>query len=74
MKTIPTIISREYVQSLSASDLREILENASEKIIDQIISLLPTPSEEDYQLAHQYLDDGIYDEKGNLIGEKHPDD
>lgn len=54
--------------------MREILENASETIIDQIIVLLPMPTQEDYLEAHQFLDDGIYDSCGNIIGEKHPED
>ena len=74
MKTIPNTISKEYVSGLSASDLREIIECASESVIEQIIGLLPVPTESDYEEAHKYLDDGIYDNNGYLIGEKHPDD
>ena len=74
MIVIPSIITQDFVQKLSPSDLRDIFENASESIVDAIISLLPIPTQEDYENAHQFLDDGIYDSKGMLIGEKHPDD
>lgn len=60
--------------SMNPTDVREILENASDAIIDQVIALLPIPTQEDYLEAHQFLDDGIYDSYGNIIGEKHPDD
>lgn len=43
-------------------------------IIDQIIAFLPVPTQEDYVNAHQFLDDGIYDAGGNIIGEKNPKD
>ena len=29
---------------------------------------------EERERGHKRLDDGIYDENGRLIGEKHPDD
>jgi len=74
MKVIPSIISREYVLGLSASDLREIFENAPENIIDQIVEFLPKPTESDFRKAHDYLNDGLYDSCGNIIGEKHPED
>lgn len=74
MISIPKTITPDFVNSLSAADLREIFENASDTVIDEVISLLPQPTEKDYEEAHQFLDDGIYDSKGNLIGEKHPED
>lgn len=74
MIAIPKAISMEFVQSLTPTDIREILENASDSIIDQIIAFLPIPTQEDYSEAHQFLDDGIYDSSGNIIGEKHPED
>ena len=74
MIAVPETISIEFVKSLTPTDVREILENASEAIIDQVIALLPMPTQEDYMAAHQVLDDGIYDSSGNLIGEKHPED
>jgi hypothetical protein len=72
--TIPNIISREYVLGLSASELREILENASTSVISQIEQFFPVPSEKEIEDAHSVLDDGIYDSNGYLIGEKHPED
>lgn len=74
MIAIPKTISMEFVRSLTPMELREILENASEAIINQVIALLPMPTQEDYVEAHSFLDDGIYDFGGNLIGEKHPED
>lgn len=74
MIAIPKTISIEFVRSLTPTDIREILENASNTIIDQVIALLPTPTQENYSEAHQFLDDGIYDSSGNIIGEKHPED
>lgn len=74
MITIPKTISMEFVRSLTPTDVREILENASETIIDHIIALLPMPTQEDNLEAHQFLDDGIYDSCGNIIGEKHLED
>lgn len=74
MIAIPETISMEFVRSLNPTDVREIFENASDAIIDQVIALLPMPTQEDYLEAHQFLDDGIYDSSGNIIGEKHPDD
>ncbi len=74
MVAIPSNITKDFVQRLSPSDLRDIFENASEAIVDVIINLLPMPTQEDYEQAHLFLDDGIYDSEGNIIGEKHPDD
>lgn len=74
MIAIPKTISIEFVRSLTPTDIREILENASDAIIDQVIALLPTPTQENYSDAHQILDDGIYDSEGHIIGEKHPED
>ncbi len=74
MIAIPKTISMEFVRSLNPTDVREIFENESDAIIDQVIALLPMPTQEDYLEAHQFLDDGIYDSSGNIIGEKHPDD
>lgn len=74
MIAVPETISIEFVKSLTPTDIREILENASDVIIDQIIALLPKPTQEDYVAAHRVLDDGIYDSNGNIIGEKHPED
>jgi hypothetical protein len=67
-------ISKEYVLGLSASELREILETASETVISQIEQFLQVPTEKEVEDAHTILDDGIYDSNGYLIGEKHPDD
>lgn len=74
MIAIPKTISMEFVRGLTPTDIREILENASDTIIDQVIALLPIPTQEDYSGAHHFLDDGIYDSSGNIIGEKHPED
>ncbi len=74
MIAIPKAISMEFVRGLTPTDVREILENASDSIIDQVIALLPIPTQEDYLEAHKFLDDGIYDSDGNIIGEKHPED
>ena len=74
MVASPSNITKDFVQRLSPSDLRDIFENASEAIVDVIINLLPMPTQEDYEQAHLFLDDGIYDSEGNIIGEKHPDD
>lgn len=74
MIAIPKTISMEFVRSLSPADVREILENASDAIIAQVIALLPMPAQEDYLEAHQFLDDGVYDSGGNIIGERHPED
>ncbi len=74
MIAIPKTISMEFVRGLTPSDVREILENASDAIIEQVIALLPVPTQEDYVYAHQFLNDGIYDAGGNIIGEKNPDD
>lgn len=74
MIAIPKTISMEFVRGLTPTDIREILENASDAIIDQVIALLPIPTQEDYSEAHHFLDDGIYDSSGNIIGEKHPED
>lgn len=74
MIAIPKTISAEFVRKLTATDVREILENAPDSVIEQVIELLPTPTQEEIQEAHRYLDDGIYDSDGNLIGEKHPED
>jgi hypothetical protein len=74
MIAIPNIISQDFVCRLSAADLREIMETASENVVEQIMSFLPEPTEQEMREAHQYLDDGIYDSDGDLIGEKHPDD
>ncbi len=74
MITIPKTISTEFVRSLTPTDVREILENASDTIINQVIALLPMPTHEDYLEAHQFLDDGIYGSDGKIIGEKHPED
>ena len=74
MIAVPETISIEFVKSLTPTDVREILENESDAIIDQVIALLPMPTQEDYVAAHRVLDDGIYDSCGNIIGEKHPED
>lgn len=74
MIAIPKTISIDFVRGLTPADVREILENASDAIIDQVIALLPVPTQENYSEAHQFLDDGIYDSSGNIIGEKHPED
>lgn len=74
MIAIPKTISMEFVRSLTPTDVREILEDASNAIIDQVIEFLPTPTRENYLEAHPFLDDGIYDANGNVIGEKHPED
>lgn len=74
MIAIPETISIEFVRSLTPTDIREIFENASDAIIDQVIAFLPIPTQEDYVAAHQFLDDGVYDSRGNIIGEKHLED
>lgn len=74
MIAIPQTISMEFVRDLTPTDVREILENASDAIIDQVISFLPVPTQQDYIDAHQFLDDGIYDSSGNIIGEKSSED
>ncbi len=74
MIAIPKTISIDFIKNLTPSDVREILENASDTIIDQVIAFLPIPTQEDYMEAHSFLDDGIYDSSGNIIGEKHPED
>jgi hypothetical protein len=42
--------------------------------IKRIKKLIPKLSEQELAEGHKRLDDGIYDENGTLIGEKHPDD
>ncbi len=74
MIAIPKTISIEFVSSLTPTDIRELLEQAPDAIISQVIALLPKPTQADYSEAHQFLDDGIYDSDGNIIGEKHPED
>ncbi len=74
MIAIPKTISMEFVRGLTPTDVREILENASDAIIDQVIAFLPVPTQQDYVEAHQFLNDGIYDANGNVIGEKNPED
>lgn len=74
MIAIPKTISMEFVRGLTPADVREILENASDAIIDQVIAFLPVPTHQDYVEAHQFLNDGIYDSNGNIIGEKNSED
>ena len=59
----------------SPEQFRSMMRNASSiEEIRKIYAMVPKPSEEKRKRAHRILDDGIYDENGHLIGEKHPDD
>ena len=71
MITIPNTISKKYVDRLSASDLREILENASDDIIEQMCNLMTKPTSEQQALAHKYMDVDVYDSQVKLIGDKY---
>ncbi len=42
--------------------------------LEKINSIIPKLTPEQAAIAHKNLDDGIYDESGLLIGEKHPED
>ena len=56
-------------------EIRSMLNNASSiEEIKKIRDSHPKLSEEENKRAQKLLDDGIYDENGILIGEKHPDD
>ena len=62
-------------ERIPIEELRRMLRNASSiEEIKQIRTLFPKLSEEERERGHKRLDDGIYDENGRLIGEKHPDD
>lgn len=49
-------------------DCLKILCFSRQGIIDQVITFLPIPTQEDYREAHSFFDDG------NIVGEKHPED
>ena len=65
-----------FVQkSVDIHQLRKLISDASD--IDEIKALksyIPELSCDEQMIAHRNLDDGINDEKGTLIGEKHPND
>lgn len=42
--------------------------------LDDLKQDFPVVSEEQKREAIRHLDDGIYDENGNLVGERHPED
>lgn len=42
--------------------------------LNELKKYLPVLTPEQIEEAHKRFDDGIYDENGLLIGEKHPDD
>ena len=59
----------------SPEQFRSMMSNTSSlEEIRKICAMVPKPSEEKRKRAYRILDDGIYDENGRLIGEKHPDD
>lgn len=49
-------------------------ENASIEEINAIRATLPKLTSEENAKARSYMDDGIYEANGTLIGEKHPND
>lgn len=62
-------------EKIPVIEIRRMLNNASSiEEIKKIRDSLPKLSEEENKRAQKLLDDGIYDENGILIGEKHPDD
>ena len=62
-------------QKVDIHQLRELLSQArSAEEIRRLHSLIPVLTEEERELAHRNMDDGIYDANGALIGEQHPDD
>lgn len=65
------ILEKQY----TIPQLRNMLRQAKTvEEIRKIRSLFPVLSPEERIEGHRRLDDGIYDAKGTLIGEKHPND
>lgn len=62
-------------KTVDVYQIRNLLSKANSiDEIKDISSFFPELSNEEKMIAHDNLNDGIYDTNGTLIGEKHPED